>query len=322
MKKKIFTSAILVLCICNSLSAQNPFESLGVKNIKVLTFSNGKFNEFFDNDTIEQIGSILFNTVTNEIVAFVERDTTYSEATLKPEITSRWLSPEPLAAKYPYLSPYVFVKNNPILNIDPDGRDVIVLNAPNNVGGLGHASVLIGNDKTGWRLYSKNGTEPFRSSGPANKNRESGIPFGSFQEFHDKYLNSDKNYSKEAGGAEYSRGFRITTSEEVDAKMAGAAKTQTESWYDVTGTTGGSCINVCEDALRAGGLDPGTDNSKTGASRALLISKMVKSTVPNEVYENITKNNAGVDISKQLVPSKETKDRFQQKAEQDKKDDK
>jgi RHS repeat-associated protein len=36
----------------------------------------------------------------------------------------RWLSLDPLAAKYPDLSPYAFVANNPIRLIDPDGRDI------------------------------------------------------------------------------------------------------------------------------------------------------------------------------------------------------
>lgn len=121
MKKKIITSAILVFCICNFLFAQNPFESLGVKDIKVATLSNGRYNEFFDNDTIVQIGSVLFNTMTNKIEGFVETDTLYSEATLEPEIISRWLSPDPLAAKMPNWSPYNFVKGNPILMVDPDG---------------------------------------------------------------------------------------------------------------------------------------------------------------------------------------------------------
>jgi hypothetical protein len=37
-----------------------------------------------------------------------------------------WLSVDPLAAKYPYLSSYAFVSNCPLLMIDPDGRDNIV----------------------------------------------------------------------------------------------------------------------------------------------------------------------------------------------------
>lgn len=35
----------------------------------------------------------------------------------------RWLSVDPMSAKYPYLSPYHFSGNNPVLNIDSDGND-------------------------------------------------------------------------------------------------------------------------------------------------------------------------------------------------------
>jgi len=35
-----------------------------------------------------------------------------------------WLSVDPLAHKYPSLSPYNFVANNPLILVDPDGRDI------------------------------------------------------------------------------------------------------------------------------------------------------------------------------------------------------
>lgn len=36
-----------------------------------------------------------------------------------------WLNVDPLAEKYPSLSPYVYVADNPVNAIDPDGRDII-----------------------------------------------------------------------------------------------------------------------------------------------------------------------------------------------------
>ena len=35
---------------------------------------------------------------------------------------SIWLSVDPLADKYPHLSPYAYCSDNPIMRIDPDGR--------------------------------------------------------------------------------------------------------------------------------------------------------------------------------------------------------
>ena len=37
---------------------------------------------------------------------------------------ARWTTPDPLMQKYPSLSPYNYVANNPIINIDPDGREI------------------------------------------------------------------------------------------------------------------------------------------------------------------------------------------------------
>ncbi len=39
----------------------------------------------------------------------------------------RWLAVDPLSGKYPGYSPYCFVANMPIIAIDPDGKDIIVL---------------------------------------------------------------------------------------------------------------------------------------------------------------------------------------------------
>lgn len=38
----------------------------------------------------------------------------------------RWLSLDPLAAKYPFSSPYVFTLDNPVIYIDPNGKEVYI----------------------------------------------------------------------------------------------------------------------------------------------------------------------------------------------------
>ncbi len=50
---------------------------------------------------------------------------------------SQWLSVDPLAEKYPNISSYAYVDNNPVIYIDPDGREKIVVvgnqgNSPNS----------------------------------------------------------------------------------------------------------------------------------------------------------------------------------------------
>jgi len=114
----------ILICMVSMAFAQQPFEKYGYK-VKVATLSNGKYQEFFDQDTLIQIGSVVINTVSGKIVSFVTYDTSYSEATLQPEVTSRWISPDPLSEKYYSYSPYHFSGNNPIRFVDPTGMAFI-----------------------------------------------------------------------------------------------------------------------------------------------------------------------------------------------------
>lgn len=121
---KIKNNLVVMLClIAFTTLGQQPFEKYGY-TVKVATLSKGEYQEFFDQDTLVQIGSVVLNTLTGRITHFVTFDTTYSEASLQPELVSRWLSPDPLSEKYYSFSPYNFVANNPILFVDPDGREI------------------------------------------------------------------------------------------------------------------------------------------------------------------------------------------------------
>jgi hypothetical protein len=111
-----------------SMAQQQPFIQYGYK-VKVTTLSNGKYVEYFDQDTIVQIGTVLLNRRSGKIVSFVAYDTTLGEYSLKPELISRWMSPDPLAHEFSSESPYNFGFNNPVRFVDPDGRapwDIII----------------------------------------------------------------------------------------------------------------------------------------------------------------------------------------------------
>ena len=144
-----------------SASAQDIFKQHGFTK-EPLTLSNGKYKEFFENQTIVQIGTVLLNTVTNEVVAFVNEDTT--EFTYPAELSSRWLCPDPKTEEYPSWSPYNYVLNNPMRYIDPNGEDVYLIIWASQDGRIGHAGLAVDNykteevkDKNGNTVLDKNG---------------------------------------------------------------------------------------------------------------------------------------------------------------------
>jgi hypothetical protein len=73
-----------------------------------------------------QIGTVRINTLTNKVVEFLEPDTT--EHAYRAEVTSRFISVDPLCEEYFSWSPYVYVKDNPLKYIDPDGRKIRIAN--------------------------------------------------------------------------------------------------------------------------------------------------------------------------------------------------
>lgn len=159
MRKTILTFVILS---CTSLAnAQdiNPFESIGKKG-KILTLSNGKYTEVHINDSLQRIGSVIVNMNTSTIYELLDIDTLYSEATLDPTVISRWYSVDPLAGKFPNMSPYASFNNNPIYFVDPDGRENIPALewARNNMANKGIPFSIWFGGESGWTY--KIGTVP------------------------------------------------------------------------------------------------------------------------------------------------------------------
>ena len=296
--KLLLILAVSISALTHAQTNQSLEEYAKEKGITFLTASNGRYQEIFTNPKLKRIGTVMFNTEKNEVEYFItEGDTAFESAYNRSCENSRWLSIDPQVAKYPSMSPYNFGADSPIWVIDPDGGDIIVLSAPQGAGGYGHAAVLIGNDKDGWTLYSKNGTlSSSGASGPSNKHPQSGVFVGSLDNFALKY-----NLTEDGKSVEYKSAFRITTNKDQDAKMGTAAEKSVKSFYNVANN---SCIDVCSDALKAGGLNDGAEYVTTVNDPDFGTGDVyAKDPRPNERYEAIKNNNNGTDVTNAVTPT-------------------
>lgn len=233
-----------------------------------LTDANGNAYQFFLNlpfgETMaEQRGSQYYQTPYKFNGKELDEETGlyYYGARYYDPKASIWLSVDPLAEKYKNINPYVYCIDNPLSVIDPDGMDIIFLNASNAVGGLGHGAVLIGNDKDGWRYLSMNGTGEGSSPFGRSKNADLGNIKASWNKSKKRWEGNDfrgtgltakqllsiVNKSNPKETHEYDRSVRIKTSSFEDNLAYQAAYNQASlPDYNIFGS---SCVDVPQEAF-------------------------------------------------------------------------
>lgn len=122
MRKLLLALLFLICCVYTYSQNENPFKEFGY-DVLVATSSKGEFQEFHDQTDIVEIGSVLYNRHTKEIVKILDKDST----TIDISSATVAMSIDPHCEKYYWISPYAYCLNNPIKFIDPDGKDVYML---------------------------------------------------------------------------------------------------------------------------------------------------------------------------------------------------
>lgn len=124
MKSKI----IITILVLGSFAAnaQNPYEMFGHKSKVIFEETREDFLRVENSNKNDNIKFIVFNFINKTVRLLDKNDSIVQVLPIESERLLRWISVDPLASKYPSSSPYNFVDNNPIMRIDPDGRDWIV----------------------------------------------------------------------------------------------------------------------------------------------------------------------------------------------------
>ena len=73
------------------------------------------------------------------------------------DLMTGWLSVDPMADKYPSLSPYAYCALNPIRVVDPNGDSCAILLASDAVCDFGHMAILVQGGDNKWYLYPSYG---------------------------------------------------------------------------------------------------------------------------------------------------------------------
>ena len=119
--KPILTVLIFLLAtLLSTAQDKNPFQSIGKKG-KIVTLTNGKYEELFDQDSIQQIGTVLVNVRQMKVVKLLKDKEAHR--LLDNATSSRFLSVDPLTRNFAWNSPYAYAENTPIKFIDLDGAE-------------------------------------------------------------------------------------------------------------------------------------------------------------------------------------------------------
>ena len=257
-------------------------------------------------DTNSEIKAIAFDMENSKVKLLGSNDKVLSEVDLEEEQLLRWLSIDPLANKYPQTSPYNFVLNNPLNNIDPDGRDVVVLRNSSGAKGTGHGALLIGDDKNGWTYISKDG---FMGSPLGSESRFIVKTFKNIEKFRNSPHNFETNETHSDNKGNETKNLTFKNDKDgnkiqrfdqaiyiptikadgtsTDAQAITSATASAKSTYCLSN---GDCSDVITSALDVS-KDLNGNDIKNGENLSTNILTYYRNNKPNVKYDRIYNRN-------------------------------
>lgn len=270
---KHIISILLIACICIGVYAQTPYDSFAPETSRPLLDIGVVASDFIDSsDTILCVAVIDVQRQTLSLVSLPEGEI-LATSPITDDIR-KWLSVDPLADKYPHISPYAYCGWNPIMNIDQHGDSVAIFIAPDRVGNAGHMAMAVQNEEGKWGLYSKNGAG---KSGGSSDSSNSLDPndVGKRIESPGQFLTDEKDNTIKhdgEGGKYYKDFFIIPTDKNQDAKIADKMREQVQDVpYNLFFN---NCTQAVQRALTEAGVPIGNPTM-----------------IPNKAMQNIKKAN-------------------------------
>lgn len=294
MKTKLFL-ALTTVCFAITANAQKPFKEIGKDNeVNLLTLSNGQFVEHFTYDTLRQIGSVMFNTVTHKVEYFISQDDLVQQQIVdRAKEASRFMSVDPHENRYPSISPYAFVANNPINATDPNGKDIYLIVWATANGENGHAAIAVSNYRAIESKVIENGKEVTKTSyvkdgsftyydlfpappGADADNATKNIP-AMYQKFDKVSWNGIFNEDPSKSEGRNPDGIvKLTTSYSQDQNVAAALDKRVENNAPYNGVT-----NNCSDNAECG-IEAATG---TNINADEQIKTGLSATTPNSLFK-------------------------------------
>ena len=120
---KTFVLVVAVATTNSIVIAQTPYDDFAPSSKKkeMLALPNSVYKAF-NADTTTTIKYVAFDKDNLTLTYFSKDDSVLNVFALTPK-EYKWWSVDPMAHKYPHLTPYDFVGGNPINRVDPNGAD-------------------------------------------------------------------------------------------------------------------------------------------------------------------------------------------------------